>query len=1424
MSQGGLEEIPVLDVSNMNKDALQAAVERMRVLALQARDAMSATQRQLIAAQTELISLQEKLRAAADAGAAESVKLQAAQDQVRALTASATNAGAASAEKEQEIAQLRARVQQLEQEAQAIVPAMDLEEVNAALEAALGRETQVRAALTACEDALQKERAERAKEGGRGQERRAAPEEQGYGYGAVRAFVVRNGKIELSRLTFAQTTAKVTFPPPSELRCASSSVLDFLDWWDKFSSYVLRAALSAPQVALLLRHLESTTCDHLRIENVAWEQQVAIWQRRVDGFDAQSAQFDAERMTKGPRDRAYDAILRARKAWQLPLQFAPDPKVAEAAVIRTRIWHHSFLGREWIQKHDGLFRHVSGKDPQSFVDLLELLLQEGERGTGETAVVTAAPGVARATHRPAQAAVPTGRRTGPAGPLPGQDPMPDWGKEAVCFKCGDTGHVGAWCPNVSPRTRARAAKAQQGGRAPKGHQGRAQARGSAKTSSESPAVNAAPAVQGAVGNKPEEGYMSFEEQNVHGERFPPLSIAGEVFGTRRMVGIDTWCTRSLIRKSVVPKEAQVRDARVPIQGLGSVTSEGIVRCQIGVAGGQVIDDDFLVVPDLIAPALVSWGTALRHGYGVDKNGRNVQLMGYWQPTLSMADCAVLGYVAWGCVPCKFSVDVAGAVHGETHAAKGDSRPPESGLSLSGTVTPSVPVVVAMPAAPLFAAAMEHANVSHVTELLGQPSPLLDDELAPDVFGELAEAMTEQQKIDVLAALKKTAREADALDGGHKEQLWALLQEFADVFSPQLMTAGRSGMSVSINTNGKVPAVQQPRPFHGSDELRARLFERLEHFYDAGLLEAVDPAMPHYPSNLVLQVRNGKLRLAHDVMPTNLIAETDHFPVPAPREVVQRTAKAVIFSSVDQTDAYYQITMAPEVRGLCCFHVPEPGLRTKDGKVHRLLQWTCVTQGYKNAPAIMHRFNAEIFQEFSPEQCSIMFDDAALYSGDDGQSDPQDEHLALLRRFFMICRLRRLLLKPTKCAFGKTQVKHQGFLISHGKWEKDPAAVKPILDLPYPKSKKDLQALLGTFQVYANFIPAFAQIAMPLYELTKKLHWHQDAFVEVHKGAVDQLKTALATATALAMPDYNKPFYFRVDSGPAFGIAGAICQMRDGQFAPLEFHSRKATPAEQNYWAPEMELQGIVWLVCEKGRRYANAGKSYVLNDGKYIKDLPKRLHETASKRILNGLLKLQAIDLSFVWLPRSQMVDVDTLNRCATSDECAAEVVAVPAVHIDFGTPIRLDEEQRVDPVCIYVRAVLDKRPEAERSALWESLPRKARALLGGYKSQDPTFKRFIVRDERVLHKGTVPEGSGRTPAERIYVPHHLIERFIAEHHDGQWGGHGGAKRTHERLSKVYFWIGMWKDVSAYCATCEVCARTKGRPVEVAGLNPLLKV
>lgn len=162
------------------------------------------------------------------------------------------------------------------------------------------------------------------------------------------------------------------------------------------------------------------------------------------------------------------------------------------------------------------------------------------------------------------------------------------------------------------------------------------------------------------------------------------------------------------------------------------------------------------------------------------------------------------------------------------------------------------------------------------------------------------------------------------------------------------------------------------------------------------------------------------------------------------------------------------------------------------------------------------------------------------------------------------------MKRSKCAFGTPSVAYLGHVISASEVAMDGDKVAAVASWPQPASARGLRGFLGLVGFYRRFIKDFGTVAVPLTQLLCKdsFRWSDDA-----TAAFTALKTALATASVLHLPNFTKPFMVDCDtSGTGFGTV-----LHQGT-GPLAFYSKPFAARHMKVAAYERELIGLVQAV------------------------------------------------------------------------------------------------------------------------------------------------------------------------------------------------------------------------------------------------------
>ena len=141
-------------------------------------------------------------------------------------------------------------------------------------------------------------------------------------------------------------------------------------------------------------------------------------------------------------------------------------------------------------------------------------------------------------------------------------------------------------------------------------------------------------------------------------------------------------------------------------------------------------------------------------------------------------------------------------------------------------------------------------------------------------------------------------------------------------------------------------------------------------------------------------------------------------------------------------------------------------------------------GLKNTGTTYQRMAITLLHDMMHNEVEVYVDDMIM------KSKEREGHIVNLRKFFERIKEYRLRLKPQKCTFGVTVGKLLGFLVSDRRIEVDSSKIKAILELPPPKSKKEIRGFLGRLQYISQFIAKLTSTCKPIFKLLRKNEPHE----------------------------------------------------------------------------------------------------------------------------------------------------------------------------------------------------------------------------------------------------------------------------------------------------------------------------------------------
>lgn len=560
--------------------------------------------------------------------------------------------------------------------------------------------------------------------------------------------------------------------------------------------------------------------------------------------------------------------------------------------------------------------------------------------------------------------------------------------------------------------------------------------------------------------------------------------------------------------------------------------------------------------------------------------------------------------------------------------------------------------------------------------------------------------------------------------------------------------------------GVEPVVRPPRRVPKA--LLSRLAEKLEALVRHKVIAKVDHPKSFVSNLVVIEKKNGSLRICLDPKDLNQVLIRDHHLIPTLEDIVSRLSNKKIFSVLDLSDGFYNIKLTESSSDLCTFNSP-----------FGCYKFLRCPFGISVAPEVFQRYSETAFGDIPGV---IVYCDDLLIC-----ADTEQEHDAILDKVFSRAREHNVRFNKEKFQYKLKQVKYFGHIFSDKGMQIDPDRVTAIINMKSPNNKKELQVFLGMVNYLRKFIPHLADIASPLQLLLKKdVEW---IWTEVHENVYANIKRKISKAPVLQNFDDKLPITIQCDSSKD-GLG--CCLLQQGK--PVCFASRSLTPAERNFSQIEKELLSVVWST-HKYHYFIYGRKVTVLNDHKPLESLLKKhIHEVPSPRLQRLKLKLLKYDLDFKYLQGKLMFIADLLSRSyLTSNDDTDESYMYEVIHsVGLAQNLECTEEQKT---MLMNESSADSELDMLRNFIKNGWPTNNKNIPNG------------LHDYHKLRGELSADNSLVFFNDRLIVPKNLRLSFIKTLHDG----HIGMTKMKQLARKLYYWPHIDSHIEEFVKRCFPC-------------------
>ena len=371
-------------------------------------------------------------------------------------------------------------------------------------------------------------------------------------------------------------------------------------------------------------------------------------------------------------------------------------------------------------------------------------------------------------------------------------------------------------------------------------------------------------------------------------------------------------------------------------------------------------------------------------------------------------------------------------------------------------------------------------------------------------------------------------------------------------------------------------------------------------------------------------KDGSLRLAIDYRKLNQITKGSAYPMARVDILVEKLVGGVVFSKLDLTKGYYQIKLAEEDMSKTAFRF--------DGELY---EFTRMPFGLCSAPQTFQRAMNLALKNTSNAACYM--DDVLIFS------KTIEEHKQHLEEVFKALEKADLRMNPDKCKFGLTEIEFLGVRVNADGIRPAEEKIQAMRNMSQPKNKDELGSFLGLANHYQEYIPMYAHLANPLYQLKKKdakFIWSESC-----EKAFQEIKEKLYQAPILKIPDMSKPFIVQTDASDV-AMGAVLLQESDGKRHVIAYASQKFSKSELNYSTTEKEAYAVYWALSKRFRHYLFFGQFILETDHKALKFLKESVKSSSNTRLLKWSLCLAEFSPFIInHIPGADNYGADAMSR-----------------------------------------------------------------------------------------------------------------------------------------------------------------------------------
>jgi transposase InsO family protein len=488
-------------------------------------------------------------------------------------------------------------------------------------------------------------------------------------------------------------------------------------------------------------------------------------------------------------------------------------------------------------------------------------------------------------------------------------------------------------------------------------------------------------------------------------------------------------------------------------------------------------------------------------------------------------------------------------------------------------------------------------------------------------------------------------------------LVTLIAKYAHLFQTELTAEPAEIPSFDLNVDlekWRNPKNRAP-PRVQTSANQAETVRQIDLLLAQNIIERSDAS--YYSQVLLTPKPDGSKRFVIDYRKLNDCTESASWPLLNIKQMFVRlgTHRSSIFGVVDLTSGYHQAPVSLSARVFTAF-ITFCGV----------YQYLRLPFGPKRAPSYFQEVMAAfVLAGLVYFICEIYLDDCIIHAADN------KTFIDRLEQVFQRFSKHKIVLKPTKCRFGMSEVEFCGRVISDKGIHMSAKKISQVLDFPLPEYMKQLKSFLGLVNYFSPHIRDKSNLAHPLNQMLVNYHRSTSLkWTDETKAAFFALQKLVEDCPLMHFVDPDIPLYLHTDASD-YGIGGYLFQIIDGVERPNAFISQSLHDNQLRWNTIQKEAYSIYY--CCKELDYLLRDRQFVLRTDH---DNLRFIHDSSNNMIIRWFMALQELDFLLEHIAGVKNIIADALSRlCANymkklPKEFSADDIYISAILPVFNIPV----------------------------------------------------------------------------------------------------------------------------------------------------------